>query len=73
MSKLKLTQWFPGEVKPVRMGVYERKWPDGDRVWTIWNGRNWGNSFLSPVDVRYVCRGIEQSIPWRGLASEDGK
>jgi hypothetical protein len=73
MSDLKLTPWFPGDVKPVRIGVYERKWPYGGRVWTIWNWRNWGHSHFTNTNVRYVGLGRSQSIPWRGLASKDGK
>jgi hypothetical protein len=37
---MKLTKWYPGHVKPVRKGVYQRLMPDG-LVYARWNGEHW--------------------------------
>lgn len=43
MSKPKLTDWFPVDTKPMRVGVYETKAQnhfDGTRF-QFWNGQFW--------------------------------
>lgn len=74
---MKKTPWFPGHVKPARVGVYERKWPDGERVWSVWNGRHWGHSFILTErrvdECRFLGIGMAQDIPWRGLTTKDGQ
>ena len=67
--KPKLTPWFPPEVKPVHVGVYET----GDADWyketglsflREWNGKAW----IVPVSGKrgFECR--QQKRVWRGLA-----
>ena len=71
----KRTPWYPGSVKPVRVGLYERE------VWgayrndffvnlSYWNGEFWGGWSNSK---RYAIRNkslpsIVQDAKWRGLA-----
>lgn len=61
-----LTPWFPADVKPVRPGLYQRKWPvlryrdipdyfDGER-WFAVNGS--GCISITP---------FTHPLPWRGL------
>lgn len=70
MSK-KLTPWFPGDVKPVRAGYYERDWDgDGNRFGLLsdyWDGRAWRNVYRHQVMAQ--ARHSTQNLPWRGLAA----
>lgn len=70
MSK-KLTPWFPGDVKPVRAGVYETDSEQigGTRTFQRWTGKQWGlctsdASFAPPFMSAY------QNPKWRGLAKK---
>lgn len=69
MSK-KLTPWFPGDVKPVRDGVYERRSNiDGMAYFSLYRGGDWWqmtSSFFTSVNSKF--RSDRQSLPWRGLA-----
>ena len=69
MKKPKLTKWFDGSVKPVRVGFYETGWGDEKAVTDYdaspflwwWNGSYWlaSDTFeISHYQKRY----------WRGLA-----
>lgn len=68
MKKPKLTEWFPGHVKPVREGVYLRKVPAGER-YAYWNGKSWNVSAETPKGA--LCnkwwRSKFQSAPWKGI------
>lgn len=71
MAKAKLTPWFPGYVKPARMGVYERQ-IEGRIVFSYWDGGYWGPSQYDK-DEAYYFRGLHswfQTHPWRGLAEQ---
>ena len=70
---MKLTPWYPPEVKPVRKGVYEvcftaLPW------YRYWDGRFWWNGSFSPFDAfnRRAERFVngECKDDWRGLAEE---
>lgn len=74
MSK-KLTPWFPPEVKPVHIGVYETAEPNLDsECFQHWNGSFWG---LCSSSARYAATngqangfsGFQQTM-WRGLAKK---
>ena len=78
MSK-KLTPWFPGDVNPFRVGVYEIYGSSfTGRVFRVWNGNGWGSTLSSPsgVDslqcvqcVTYYWPG-EDMTGWRGLTKD---
>lgn len=69
----KLTPWFPGEVKPVRRGVYERFTPtESTPTFQHWNGEFWG---FRGSCIDDAAHGIDKSVfqfehKWRGLASK---
>ena len=71
MSK-KLTPWFPGDVKPVRVGHYERDWDgDGNALKLspdFWNGDSWEAVYF--VGDRERSKYTPQDHPWRGLAEK---
>ena len=75
MKKLKLTPWYPGNVKPVRVGIYERDFtgkyyePVG---YTKWTGEHWTASYDDLKTARLCFKyehdeGRWQSLPWRGV------
>ena len=66
----KKTPWFPGNVKPVHIGVYERDMTHGGR-WSYWNGAFWCGWGASR-EVAYhngQCGFLSntQEARWRGL------
>ena len=78
MSTQQLTDWFPGDVKPVRVGVYEVQDEGGVGKFSEWNGEHWG---LRTNILRFasdwsnpVYRGFKptanQRLKWRGLAAD---
>jgi hypothetical protein len=75
MSKLKLTPWFPGHVKPVRVGVYERLYDEesgGPQALRCnFDGLRWSVHLECSGDKSHVSG--YQNLRWRGLASKDGK
>ena len=67
---MKLTEWFPGHVKPVHEGPYERLWCEGESAgYSYWNGSSWGLLADTPTqarrDMRYTT--AWQDLPWRGV------
>lgn len=70
---MKLTDWIPGDIKPVRVGVYQRRTTsDGYVAWSYWNGRYWGSY---EITAEWAClerkyKSGFQNIPWRGLAEK---
>lgn len=70
----KLTSWYPGHVKPVRPGVYQRKYKKPGVRYCRFDGERW---FIYEETVQLAADGdlvsIRQNIPWRGLAAANGK
>lgn len=67
MGDEKRTPWFPGDVKPFRVGVYERELFG---IWfSRWDGRDWrvSNSTTRGANREAAVSPL-QSTPWRGLA-----
>lgn len=57
-----LIEWYPPEIKPVRVGEYEVKsW--GYLLIAVWSGREWRDS-KSCLILSY------QHVVWRGLAAD---
>lgn len=74
MSKIKLTPWFPGDVKPVRPGVYQQLSGNRDEFgYQRWDGRRWCLWCRKADDAarsRLVAASGFQNDPWRGLAEK---
>ena len=66
---MKLTPWFPGTVKPVRAGVYERQYfrEQLETRYSYWNGEEWLVWGRTPNMAKEESRisGL-QNLPWRG-------
>lgn len=72
LSQFKIVGPFPGNTTPSRPGPYLResvKRP-GKKVWSYWNGRNWGLSgtnFTRMLQRKDKPSG-QQSLGWFGVA-----
>ena len=72
MSKQKLTPWFPGDITPFRVGVYERLYPDHSFGYAYWDGRLWGCGGSTPALAQQYrnSKSVWQDLIWQGLAKE---
>ena len=66
-----LTDWFPGAVKPVRNGVYEREYIYGKATITSychWDGKYWfmGKGTVEGAEKNFNVA-PNQSLRWRGV------
>lgn len=69
MKKPKLTQWFPGHVKPVHKGVYMTQFSD-KCPYSKWDGSRWmdSESTIEKADKAILIGYANKS--WRGLAEK---
>lgn len=75
---LKRSKTFPGTQKPEMDGVYERKYEDNRWYlckFELKRGWFWAHSIKkAPLSAsRETMLSGYQSLPWRGLATRDGK
>ncbi len=64
-------EWLPGDVKPVRDGVYEARDEELDCSFFNWFYRGewyYGNADVALADCRYVWH--EGPSKWRGLSEK---
>lgn len=67
---MKLTPWFTGDQKPVRVGTYQRDFSPAV-FWCYWNGEKWSiasNCIETPEfysQNKYYSEA--QNLPWRGV------
>ena len=70
MSTQQLTDWFPADVKPVRVGVYERRKREHAH-YSKWSGECWIAYCSTPGHAALESdRSLFQSLEWRGLAAD---
>jgi hypothetical protein len=66
-----MTEWYPPNVKPVRVGVYLTNALDGR--FQYWNGKYWGGYAAyeaAAADPEAVWRKSRfQCVEWRGLTA----
>ena len=73
---MKLTPWYPPEIRPVHVGEYEIQTGWVGRVSLRWfDGEFWSCEYLSdePIFIRMGERqkvSSFQDVTWRGLAEE---
>jgi hypothetical protein len=66
----KLTQWYPGTIKPAREGVYQKQLPTSI-VYSRWWGGKWrALAMLADDAARQTQESAFAGRPWRGLAEE---
>ncbi len=68
---MKLTPWFSGDQKPVRMGVYQRAYADAGEKYCYWDGQYWGSPTVTAKGADHwsfaTNESIYQNLPWRGV------
>ena len=70
-----LTDWFPGSVKPVRKGVYQREYILGKARgarYCYWDGKKWymgANNACEAEHYFFRWKDVapNQFLPWRGV------
>lgn len=67
------TCWFPASTPPVRVGVYQRKYPLGKMElvrYSYWDGKRWYVAGNTPSDAEVAYRDDDvaprQKLSWRG-------
>jgi hypothetical protein len=62
------TEWYPGEIKPIRKGVYQRS--NNDIIlYSYWNGCYWcsgGDTVELALEFKR-WRAVQQCTKWRGV------
>lgn len=68
---MKLTDWFQGDVKPIRVGIYERRYKSGI-YFSKWNGIHWGfgHCKVKFANLTEDFLSQYQNLPWRGLSKD---
>jgi hypothetical protein len=71
MKKYEMTDWFPIDVKPVHIGVYEVKGFSTGK-YCLWNGKSWA---WCQSTVRYAykyasTKNASQLKNWRGIKKD---
>lgn len=73
---MKLTPWYPGHVKPVRVGVYERDYADNLKCrrprFCYWDGIAWNchGTTKEHAEIFKDTPSAYQFLEWRGIAKE---
>jgi hypothetical protein len=70
----KVTEWFPGDVQPEHIGVYETLIAS-DRGFQYWTGVHWGRTSNDPERAAQMALtpSYFQQPHWRGLTSDPSK
>lgn len=70
---MNLTPWFPGDVEPVREGVYQRMYDNdpNDLRWCFWDG-DWHVGYGLIEHAATFRKGFahhpaHRQLPWRGV------
>ena len=65
---MKVTQWFPGNVEPIYVGMYQRDC--GGVCYSYWNGNNWSECWVDMKNsLKFTGRATYYpELPWRGIA-----
>jgi hypothetical protein len=67
---MKTTPWIPGFEKPLRVGLYQRRYDgNGNPRWGWWDGDRWMATQVSKeLALRFNhCESFYQELQWRGL------
>lgn len=70
---MKLTGWYSGDQKPVRVGVYQQTNGNFRLGYQYWDGKLWRSWCKTPEDAYRVREGLPaapvyQNDQWRGIA-----
>ena len=75
---MKTTPWFTGDVKPVRVGLYQRQGTSrGCYLYSYWNGAYWccmATDLSHAQELgRMNVQSMFKSLKWRGLTEPTEK
>jgi hypothetical protein len=60
---MKLTEWYPANINPVRVGLYETQHYKYGKAMRFWDGFWWCST-----DGRFICtQSVQHFSKWRGL------
>jgi hypothetical protein len=70
-----MTEWFPADTKPARVGVYQIKdgFMDMYDWYSYWNGLEWRCAGYTPKEAyhdRLNSHNLNQYQKWRGLSKK---
>jgi hypothetical protein len=68
---MKLTPWYRGDQKPVRVGVFKRRYPSGSEAYCWWDEEGFSNGCKTVYEAKEskdLGYSLLQSLPWRGVA-----
>ena len=65
----KYTPWFPGTMKPVREGVYQRKVSNVVKCYSYWDGEQWFLGAKTPhlAEIEPMLSMNQNRFMWRGI------
>lgn len=67
---MKLTEWFPPNIKPVHIGIYNTSIPGNtDQFYSYWNGELWSGGYFKFAEAEKYNKmiGMTQYKQWRGV------
>lgn len=66
----KLTQWYPAEIKPYRVGTYKTN--SRGICFQYWNGKYWGYCCdqKNIAEIYKYNKSCMQNVKWRGLSNK---
>lgn len=68
---MKLTPWFPADIKPVHVGAYlSCEYADGSDFYRYWDGKRWGaaaRTIQNAIILSDISFAHQYNV-WRGLA-----
>lgn len=66
---MNFTRWFPGYIKPTRVGVYQLQPFFGKYLYSHWNGSYWcmfGKTISDAIRMKNA-KAFFQTYQWRGI------
>lgn len=69
---MKTTEWFPADVDPVHVGVYQRVFASGVPRYCLWDGEYWRGFEFTVQDAAKAAATSVPGFPWRGLTEKAG-
>ncbi|MGY6240573.1 hypothetical protein ACW910_24325 (plasmid) [Burkholderia ambifaria] len=71
---MKKTPWFPAEIKPIRIGIYQVRKSFG-HCWARWDGRAWSHGSMRetvpPKEYFKMRAGAHPVFAWRGIQGDE--
>ena len=69
---MNVTKWYPGLIKPVHIGVYQRSL-NNERGFGFWDGRLWrltGGTIEDAINLKQWVSHNQHLARWRGCTND---